>query len=70
MTWLMFVNVFFFQWFFVRLAKNVSTGEPGEGPKGSIIDWRFIGPIVPTTGWSNDYIWLGSPFNFILTRKQ
>jgi hypothetical protein len=52
MTWLMFVNVFFFQWFFVRLARIVD-----EDTKKTI-GWKFIYWIVPTTGWNSDFKYL------------
>ena len=48
-TWLHFVNVIFFQWFFVRLARLVNTDtHKTEG-------YKFIYWIVPTTGWDSDY---------------
>lgn len=52
MTKLKFFNLFFFQWFFIRLARIVD-----EETKATV-GYRFIGPIVPLTGWRNDYWWL------------
>jgi len=71
MTWLEFINKFFFQWFFIRLAQyrqvedyelnhvaHMADGSTHISGRGNF-KWRykFIGFIVPTTGWSekNDF---------------
>ena len=47
MTFLGFVNRVFFQWFFVRLAKEVEDGK--------VIKWKFLTGVVPLTGWGTDF---------------
>ena len=56
MGWLMFLNMFFIQWFFVRVARS------GTRDKNFIFiqkSWIMIGFILPMTGWWNDYIYIG-----------
>jgi len=52
-TWLSALNYFFLQWSCYRLAKEVNEA-------GKIIGWRFIGPVVPLSGWgdNNPYKWI------------
>jgi len=61
MSLLKFVNVFFFQWFFIRLAKAVNEEK-------KIVSWSFIGIIVPCTGWWNEYIVL-FPFHLSIWKR-
>jgi len=50
MTKLKFINLFFIQWFFIRIARNI------DQRKGYYFQWfTVIGPIVPLTGWINRY---------------
>lgn len=49
MTLLKFLNVFFFQWFFVRLARIV------EGPEYKTIGFTLIVGVIPCTGWWSVY---------------
>jgi len=44
MSWLAWVNFLFFQWFFIRLFKNVEND-------GTVLGWGFMGVILPLTGW-------------------
>ena len=48
-TWLGWINILLFQWFFVRLAEE----------KGRKRRWVFIGFIWPTTGWNTEYKYVG-----------
>lgn len=50
MTWLFFVNFFFFQWMCLRLAKVI------EGK--TILYYTFIVWILPLTGWWSNFIYL------------
>ena len=43
-TWVGWLNIILLQWFFIRLA---------YGSK-----WKIIGPIVPMTGWKNNFIYI------------
>lgn len=59
MSKLEFANRFFFQLFFVRLAKTVDTL-----PDGTFVWYSLMGFIVPFTGWDNDYEILGELWFF------
>lgn len=48
MTKLESANKFFFQFFFVRLAKYVHDGK--------LVAWGLVYPVLPFTGWQSDYI--------------
>ena len=54
MTWLYFLNAGVLQWFFVRLARvvDVETGKQ-QG-------WRLLRWVVPCTGWSTSYRYVGN----------
>lgn len=45
-NWLKIINFYFFQWFFVRLAKIVDDNN-------NIIRWTWVTCVYPLTGWSN-----------------
>ena len=51
-SWLFYLNFLILQWFFVRLGRivNRKTGE--------IEGWRFLGIVVPLTGWWGRYIFV------------
>jgi len=49
MTKLKFVNYYMFQWFGVRLEQMT------ENKTDETVEWNIIYPIVPMTGWKNDY---------------
>lgn len=51
MTLLHFVNMFFVQWLFVRLAKIVDDN-------GKTQRYTVIGFMLPLSGWDYDFIWL------------
>jgi len=67
MSKLKFVNVFIFQWLFIRLQKTVHDEEdlnPGA------IGWGIIGFILPTTGWTNEYRYILKSFYIHLLTNQ
>jgi hypothetical protein len=89
MSWLKFVNVFFCQWFFIRLAKcqekrvvtfNVQSYDltpDGISSRGTgevkVFQWySLMFWVVPTTGWGNDYKYIGkkSPRYLKLTKEK
>ena len=52
-SWIGIANMVLFQWLFIRLeATLVSRENP------TVHHLRFIGPILPLTGWWSDYRWL------------
>ena len=53
MTWLYFINKVFFQWFCFRLARVIDEDSKKQ------IGWKFIYWIIPTTGWTTDYRYIG-----------
>jgi len=66
MSWLKFVNMFFFQWFGIRLAKEC---ESIDSPPQR---WAFLGFIVPCTGWSenNPYIRTKKLYEFVIFKTK
>lgn len=55
-SWLGILNLFFLQWFFVRLQLTVDTD------KETVVRWNLRGFIVPTTGWGKPYKFVGRQF--------
>jgi hypothetical protein len=47
MTWLLFVNYYLLQWFFIRLARVIDDGT------GKQIGWTVV-VRKPMTGWTYD----------------
>ena len=45
-TWVGWLNIFFLQWFFVRLAYSDRN------------TWKLLKGIVPMTGWWSEYIYI------------
>lgn len=63
MTFLKFINMFFFQWFFVRLTKHYDS-------RRVLMFYSIQGFIWPTTGWNSDYKYIGNgPKFFRLTGR-
>lgn len=60
-----FFNMFFFQLFFVRLAKCYMLIE---GEKVNLT-WRLMYWVIPFTGWSSPYKFIGECKYFNLTSK-
>ena len=57
MTKLEFINKFFFQFLFVRLTKHMKKDEYGNY---TITDrFSFMYFVIPFTGWSTNYKYLG-----------
>ena len=48
MTLLGFVNRVVFQWFFIRLARQLDKNDKQIG-------WTWLTGVVPMTGWNTDY---------------
>lgn len=53
-SWFGNLNFWLLQLFFIRLAKVYDNPDP----LGKFTGWKFIGFIVPFTGWSSDYIYI------------
>ena len=64
MTKLEFVNKFLLQWFFIRLAK-ISYVANNE-----IVGWRLLYFIIPLTGWSCKYKYIGKIKYLTLWEKK
>ncbi|KKL70170.1 hypothetical protein LCGC14_2107580 [marine sediment metagenome] len=62
MTLLKFVNMFLFQWFFIRLAKEVD-----QITYKKTIAWGLLCGVVPCTGWSTDYKFFPGNKTYYLT---
>jgi len=63
MTWLKMVNVFIFQWFFIRLAKII------DDESNKIIAWSIVRWIVPGSGWRSDYKIIGKLKHYVFIGK-
>ena len=50
-SWFGYLNFFVLQFAGVRLQRTVDK-------HGQHIAWNLIGPIVPMTGWWQDYVWM------------
>jgi len=61
MTMLQFINMFFFQLFFVRLTKH---GEIING-KFNITHWSFMYWVIPFTGWNSEFKYIGKQAKFL-----
>lgn len=48
-TWIGWLNIIVLQWLFVRFYY-------AENEQGRIEGWGLLFPIVPLTGWWNDYV--------------
>ena len=90
MTWLKFLNVYFFQWFFVRLTKHIdrdvvidyqllswdimhdgNISARGIGDKVTLQWYSIQNFIIPTTGWSTNYKYIGKGPKFLrITKKK
>lgn len=46
------LNRVVFQWTCFRLAKVVDV-------EGRRVGWKWLGPVLPLTGWGSDYVWIG-----------
>lgn len=69
MNWLKFVNVFIFQWFFIRLTRIEDKGE--NEFCFTYYYWYSIQYfIVPLTGWWNEFVWLENQKFYQLTKKK
>lgn len=55
-TWLGWLNKIILQWFFVRLTEIVTRDKNDIEIKS---EWSLDYWIVPTTGWGNDYKFIG-----------
>jgi hypothetical protein len=53
-SWVGVVNFLILQWFFVRLYGTVFIEDSGR----EVMVLSTIGPVVPLTGWWNDFWWL------------
>jgi len=51
MTWLGYLNFVVLQWFFVRYARVTDD-------RGETVGFRWLGPILPLSGWWSDYRWV------------
>jgi len=61
-SWLFWINFLFFQWFFVRFAREVTMDHK------TTTGYAFVGVVVPLTGWWNDYWYLWHIKNIPLKR--
>lgn len=52
-TWLGWLNKIILQWLFIRLTEKLVT-ETSEHNRWLIMRW-----VIPTTGWGNDYKFVG-----------
>ncbi len=51
-TWIGALNFFVLQWACFRLAQRIDIET------GKRIGWMWMGPVLPLSGWWNDYVWL------------
>ena len=63
-SWLFWVNFLFFQWFFVRLAREVTMDHK------TTTGYALVGVMVPLTGWWNDYWYLWRIKNIPIKRYE
>jgi len=63
-SWLFWVNFLFFQWFFVRFAREVTMDHK------TTTGFALVGIIVPLTGWWNGYWYLWHIKNIPLKRYK
>jgi len=63
-SWLFWVNFLFFQWFFVRFAREVTIDHK------TTTGYALVGIVVPLTGWWNDYWYLWHIKNISLKRYK
>lgn len=77
MTKLEIANRFFFQWFFVRLTRCIYEvylefeEHPGYRILHGKAKWYSLqGFILPTSGWSNNFIFLGKRWFLRITKKK
>lgn len=55
-TWLGWLNRIILQWFFVRLARVMDRDEAGNLKQTG---WCWLRGVVPLTGWSTSYKFIG-----------
>jgi hypothetical protein len=48
-SWVGWLNIIILQWFFVRLFYQLKDN-------GEILGYGLLLPVVPLTGWWNDYV--------------
>jgi len=65
MSGLEFINRFFFQLFFIRIFKG---GKIIDG-KLKVDRYGILYWIVPFTGWSKSYKWIGKNHSKVIYRK-
>ena len=65
MSFVGFINLFFFQFLFVRLTRIVETTENAKFEYFAI-----QGFILPLTGWSRDFIYLSEPKFFTISKPK
>jgi hypothetical protein len=69
MTLLKFINVFFLQWFFIRLTRHVVPDNKGN--YSIVVAWSIQYWIIPITGWWSRYVILNNkPSFFYIYRKN
>ena len=52
-SWVGALNFLVLQWFCFRIARTMLIGVHGRQRQ---IGWKWVGPVLPLSGWWGDYI--------------